>query len=70
MNDKIANNNMNSPVDKPQPAQYKNKQDSDQTKSKNWCEGQIQKRGGMIPINGIPARCVRRQSNIMSKERV
>ena len=55
MNDKIANNNTNYSVDKPQPAQYRNKQDSDQTKYKHWCEGQRQKCGGMKPINGIPA---------------
>ena len=70
MNDKIANNNTNYSVDKPQPAQYRNKQDSDQTKYNHWCEGQTQKCGGMIPINGIAASCVRRQSKIMSKERV
>ena len=31
MNDKRANNNTNYSVDKPQPAQYRNKKDSDQT---------------------------------------
>ena len=41
MNDKIANNNTNYSVDKPQPAQYRNKKDSDQTKYNHWCEGQI-----------------------------
>ena len=40
MNDKIANNNTNYSVDKPQPALYRNKKDSYQTKSKHWCEGQ------------------------------
>ena len=34
MDDKIANNT-NYSVYKPQPAQYRN---SDQTKSKNWCK--------------------------------
>ena len=39
MNDKIANNT-NYSVGKPQPAQYRNKLDIYQTKSKHWCEGE------------------------------
>ena len=40
MNDKIANNT-NYTFGKPQAAQYRNKKDSYQKKSKHWCEGQI-----------------------------